>query len=169
MKLIGAVLILTGSLAAGLLAVRRMDYRIAALRALIAALDILGHELDCFLPSMPDWLRSSAERSPEPAASFFNLCARRLCDQDGTALAELWNEAARQRLGALKSGDLEPVLTLGPVLGRYDADSQRRSIGAARKQLEAKLAEAAARRRDSGRVCTVLCAAAGTLLVVVLL
>ena len=58
---------------------------------------------------------------------------------------------------------------LGQVLGRYDADSQRRALAEAAAELRALRAEAAEDRRRLGRVYGVLGVAGGLLLVILLI
>ena len=58
---------------------------------------------------------------------------------------------------------------LGPVLGRYHADSQRRALEEASAELRALREGAAEDRRRLGRVYTVLGVAGGLLLVILLI
>lgn len=169
MKLIGVLLVLSGSFGAGFAAVRRLDCRVAALRALTTALDVLAHELEISLPAMSDWLLDTASRSPEPAASFLRACTERLEQQGGAALWEAWSDAAQQELSMLKTGDMEVLLSLGTVLGRYDGESQRRSITAVHAQLTVQLESALEERRRCGRIYGTLSAVLGIFLVIILI
>lgn len=169
MKLIGVLLILSGSLGIGVSAIRRLDGRVTALRALTAALDILEHELEICLPSMPQWLSSTANRSAEPASSFFRVCVEELNLQQGMPLSEIWRTAAKRELSVLKSQDIETMMSVGLVLGRYDAESQKSSISAARTQMAALMEAAVEERNKCGKVYGTLGAAVGIFLVIVLI
>lgn len=169
MKLIGVVLILSGSFGIGFSAIQRLAGRVTALRSLTAALDVLEHELEFGLPSMPEWLKNTASRSSEPASSFLRACIEKLNIQDGMTLAEAWRVAAEQELSVLKPCALETIMSVGLVLGRYDAESQRNSISAARIQLKAQMEAALEERSRCGKVYGTLSAAVGLFLIIILI
>lgn len=168
MKLIGVVLILSGSFGIGFLAVRRLRGRVTALRTLTAALDVLVHELEFCLPSMPEWLGNTANRSSEPAASFLRACIEELNLQTGMPLSEIWRTAAEKELPLLKPCDIETIMSVGLVLGRYDAESQKSTISAARSQLAAQMEAAVEERNRCGKVYIALGAAVGIFMVIIL-
>lgn len=169
MKLIGVVLILSGSFGIGFSAIQRLAGRVTALRALTAALDVLEHELEFCLPSMPEWLENTASRSSEPASSFLRTCNEKLNIQDGMTLSEAWRTAAEKELSVLKPCDIETMMSVGLVLGRYDAESQRSTISAARIQLAAQLEAALEERSRCGKVYGALSAAVGFFLIIILI
>lgn len=168
MKLIGAALILCGSFGAGISSIRRLAGRVTALRALTFALDVLEHELEFCRPSMPEWLQSTAGRSPEPAASFLRTCIEKLNVQDGVTLSEAWRAAAEQELSVLKPCDMETIMSIGQVLGRYDAESQRSTISAARLRLAGQMEAALDERSRFGKVYGALSAAVGLFVIIIL-
>lgn len=169
MKVIGILLILSGSFGIGFSAVRRLAGRVAALRAMTAALDILEYELEFCLPSMQEWLGNTARRSSEPASSFLRACIDKLRIEDGMTLSEAWSAAAEKELSVLKSCDIEIIMSVGLVLGRYDAESQRSTISAARVRLSAQMEAAQEERSRCGKVYGTLSAAVGFLLIIVLI
>lgn len=169
MKLIGVMLILSGSFGIGFSAIQRLAGRVAALRTLTAALDVLEHELEFGLPSMTEWFENTASRSLEPASSFLRACIEKLNIQDGITLSEAWRTAAEQELSILKPCDIETIMSIGLVLGRYDAESQRSSISAARIQLAAQMEAALEERSRCGKVYGTLSAAVGFFLIIILI
>ena len=169
MKLVGAILVLAGSFGIGFSAIQRLDGRVKALKALTAALDILEHELEFCLPSMQEWLQKTANRSSEPVSSFFRVCLEELNLQGGVTLSDAWQTAAEKELSALKSSDIEMMMAVGFVLGRYDAESQRSTISMARVQLAAQAEAAVEERRRCGKVYGTLSAVAGMFLIIILL
>lgn len=169
MKVIGVVLLLTGSAGVGLLAVRQLNARVTTLRSLTNAFDVMEHELDFRLPSMADWINDTARRSTQPAESFLEACVSGIGKNEGTAFGEIWKRAAASELPALKQCDIEIVMMMGTVLGRYDAESQRSTIAEARKRLTEHLASAVEERKRQGKVYSVLGATAGAFLVILLL
>ena len=150
-------------------AVRRLERRVKTLRSLTEALELMERELDFRLPPMKDLIRETARRSAEPASGFLLTCAERMDEREGQPLAGLWQQAALEELPALKPCDREALLSVGVVLGRYDAESQRGVISAARERLAGFLADAVEERRRKGRVYGALGAAAGAFLVILLL
>lgn len=168
LKIIGVVFVLSGSVGIGWSVIRRMNARVTALRSLAVAFDALEYELDFSLPSMEDWLQRTASRASEPAASFFKTCAKRLKVREGVALLEVWREAAEKELSVLKPDDTETLALVGSVLGRYDAESQKNAISAARIRLEAQTELASEELSRCGKVYGMLSAAVGIFLVIIL-
>lgn len=169
LKMVGAVLLLAGGVGFGLSAVGRLDRRVIALRSLTEALELMERELDFRLPPMKDLIRETAERSAQPASGFLRACAKKMDVWEGQPMSELWQQAALEQLPALKPCDLEALFSVGAVLGRYDAESQRGIISAARDRLSGFLADAVEERRRQGRVYGALGATAGAFLVILLL
>ncbi len=169
LRMVGAVLLLAGGVGLGLSAVKRLDRRVKTLRSLTEALELLEREMDFRLPPMKELIRETARRSAEPASGFLRVCAERMEEWEGQPLADLWQQAALDELPALKPCDRETLLSVGAVLGRYDAESQRGVISAARERLAVFLTDAVEERRRQGRVYGALGAAAGAFLVILLL
>lgn len=168
LKLVGAALLLTGGAGLGVSAVIRLERRVTALRSLTQALELMERELDFRLPPMKNLIRETARRSSEPASGFLRACAEKLEEWDGQPLSGLWQRAAMDQLPALKPCDLEALFSVGAVLGRYDAESQRGVISAARERLTGFLFDATEERRRQGRVYGTLGATAGVFLVILL-
>lgn len=169
LKMVGAALLLTGGVGLGVSAVRRLERRVITLRSLTQALVLMERELDFRLPPMKELIWETARRSAEPASGFLRACAEGMDELEGRPLAGLWQQAAMDKLPALKPCDLETILSVGAVLGRYDAESQRGAISAARERLNGFWADAVEERRRQGKVYSVLGATAGAFLVILLL
>ena len=169
LKIVGAALLLTGGIGFGLAAVRRLERRVKTLQSLTEALELMERELDFRLPPMKELIWETARRSAEPASEFLAACAERMDELEGQPLSGLWQQAALDELPALKPCDREVLLSVGAVLGRYDAESQRGAISAARERLAGFLADAVEERRRQGRVYGALGATAGAFLVILLL
>jgi len=113
---------------------------------------------------------STAGRSTEGAVrKFFSACGDELNKNLDNPFRDLWNRAAHKHLTALKKSDLEPVLALGSVLGRYDGEGQRKAIGQTHNALTQALSNAAVERSSQGKVYTVLGTTAGAFLLILLL
>lgn len=169
MRIVGASLLLAGGVGLGISAVGRLNRRVTTLQSLTEALELMERELDFRLPPMRELILETSRRSAEPAAGFLRTCAKGMDELEGQLLSGLWQRAALMKLPALKKCDLETLLSVGAVLGRYDAESQRSVISAARERLAGFLADAVEDRRRQGRVYGTLGAAAGIFLVILLL
>lgn len=167
-RLLGAALVTAGCGALGLLGVARLDGRVRDLGELAAGLDALQRELGWRLSPLPQALDTAARAVRGPAAEFFAQCAQRAGGMDGQSFQQVWRDglsAASLRLGP---GDKALLERLGPVLGRYDGDSQRLALEDAAAGLRSLQGEAADDRKRLGRVYGVLGMAAGLFLAILL-
>ena len=168
-RLLGAVLVVAGCGALGLGGVARLDGRVKDLGELAAGLDALQRELGWRLAPLPQALDTAARAVHGPASVFFTQCARQAGQTDGQPFQQIWLDslsAAPLRLTAEDRGFLE---RLGPVLGRYDGDSQRLALEDAAAGLRQLQGAAADDRRRLGRVYGVLGMTAGLFLAILLI
>ena len=168
-RLLGAVLVVAGCGALGLCAVARLEGRVRDLGELAAGLDTLQRELGWRLAPLPDALDRAAGAAHGPAADFFARCARGSRSPEGQAFQEVWREGLNAAPLRLKPEDKALLDRLGPVLGRYDGDSQRLALEEGAAGLRALQGAAAEDRSRLGRVYGVLGTAAGLLAVILLL
>lgn len=168
-RLVGAALVTAGCGALGLAGTARLDGRVRDLGELAAGLDALQRELGWRLAPLPDGLAEAAGSVRGPAEQFFTGCARGAGLPDGRAFQEVWREELDAAPLRLRPEDRVLVERLGPVLGRYDGDSQRRALEDAAAGLRALQETAADDRRRLGRVYGVLGVSAGLLLTIFLL
>lgn len=168
-RLVGAALVTAGCGALGLAGTARLDGRVRDLGELAAGLDALQRELGWRLAPLPDGLETAAGLVRGPAEQFFTGCARGAGLPDGRAFQEVWREELDAAPLRLRPEDRVLVERLGPVLGRYDGDSQRRALEDAAAGLRALQETAADDRRRLGRVYGVLGVSAGLLLAIFLL
>lgn len=169
LKLLGAALLLSGCAGFGWSGVRNLELRVKTLRSMSAALELIGCELDFRAPPVRELFERLAVETEQPAASFFRACAEEMSVGEGRPLSELWRKCVKERLTSLKQAEAACLISVGAVLGRYDAQSQRRALNRAREQLDGYLSGAMQERRQKGRVYGALSAAAGVFLVVLLL
>ena len=168
-RMLGAVLLIAGCGGLGLGAVGRLDGRVRDLRELAAGLDAMERELGWRLAPLPEALEAAGQAAGGGAARFFTRCAQAARHTDGRAFQELWRDSLEAAPLRLAEGDRALLRRLGPVLGRYDGDSQRRALEEASAELRALREGAAEDRRRLGRVYTVLGVAGGLLLVILLI
>ena len=168
-RLAGAALVVAGCAALGLLGVARLDGRVRDLGELAAGLDALQRELGWRLAPLPDALDAAARVARGPAAALFARCAQGAREPDGRAFQDVWREGLSAAPLRVTAEDRSFLERLGPVLGRYDGDSQRLALEDAAAGLRSLQGEAADDRRRLGRVYGVLGTAAGLLIAIALI
>lgn len=165
---LGAALVAGGGLWLGLDRARWHQSRVRVLRALLLALEQLERELRETARPMADLLTALAE--PEgPLRGCFLACRAGLAELEERSFESVWAGAFQGGDLPLAGEDLEPVLALGRVLGRYDQESQRKAIQGARQALERSLEQALSDRARLSRLDCVLGASAGLLAAILLL
>lgn len=169
LKLIGAVLLLSGSVGLGVSSVRNLERRVKTLRSMSTALELMKCELDFRAPPMRELFGAAAKGTSEPASSFFYTCAEKTKQMEGRPLAELWRQCMEERLTALTDAEAECLMSVGTVLGRYDVQSQQCVLTQTREQVNGYLNEAVQDRQRKGRMYGALSMAAGIFLVIVML
>lgn len=165
----GACLLMAGCGALGLGAVGRLDGRVRDLRELSAGLDILQRELGWRLSPLPGALETAAAGVHGRAARFFTFCAQGAGALDGAPFRSLWQEGLDRCPLVLDREDRALVEQLGPVLGRYDGDSQRQAVEGVVAGLARRREQAEEERRRLGRVYGVLGVTAGLFLTILLI
>lgn len=169
LKLLGGILLLGGGLALGLGAVGELDTRAKGLAAAAASLNLLEGELAFRLPPMPDLLETLARRAPPPADAFYAACGRGMALLGERPFEAIWADALEEEPMGLAPEDRAVLRELGPVLGRYGPEDQRRAAEAARVRLEAAAERVRERRRREGRAYGTLGLAMGAFVTILLL
>lgn len=167
--LMGAVLVTAGCGALGLGAVHCLDGRVRDLGELAAGLDTLQRELGWRLSPLPQGLETAARAVHGPAAEFFAQCAQKIRGPGEQTFQEIWREGLSAGRLRLAKEDRALLERLGPVLGRYDGDSQRGALEETAAGLRSLQGTAADDRRRLGRVYGVLGTTVGLLLAILLI
>lgn len=157
MRLFGALLLTGCGLALGLGAVGSARRRSAALEGWQGALELMGAELEFALPPMGELLRRSARAADQPVKGCLNAAADGLTALGERPFSDIWEQALEGCSPPLTEADMELLGRLGGILGRYDAQSQRRAVA----RTEAELSERALRVREELRRSGKAWAAAG--------
>lgn len=167
-KLVGAVLVAAGSGWLGLSAASGLTKRLRAVQAMISGLELMERELWERGAALPELMAALARRCAPPAAGFFQRCAEGCAQLDQVPFGESWRQAV-EGLELLSPDAQAALLPLGEVLGRYEADSQRKALEHARQALEREEQRAQEERRRLGRVYQALGLSGGAFLVILLL
>ena len=168
-RFLGAALLVAGCGGLGLSAANRLDCRVRDLRELSAGLEILQRELSWRLAPLPEALEAAAGGTHGRAAQFFAFCARESKRLAGAPFRTLWSRGLERSPLRLSREDRVLLEQLGPVLGRYDGDSQRQAVENVLTGLGRQQAQAEDDRRRLGRVYGVLGLTAGVFLALVLI
>ena len=169
LKAVGSMLLLFGCLWIGMLKVRQMDKRIKTLRSMLCALEVMEREILFSMPLLEDVLNSAARATEGATRDFLSLCSSELKNGSDAPFFEIWNRAACENLTALTGNDLEHVLALGNVLGRYDSGEQQQALHKVQIALQQTLSNAVADRNSQGKVYKTLSATVGVFLVILFL
>ena len=168
-RFLGAALLMAGCGGLGLSAVNRLDSRVRDQRELSAGLEILQRELGWRLAPLPEAMETAAGGTHGRAAQFFAYCARESRQLAGAPFRTRWSRGLEQCPLRLSQEDRALLEQLGPILGRYDGDSQRQAVENVLAGLSRQQAQAEDDRRRLGRVYGVLGLTAGLFLALALI
>ena len=169
LKAVGSLLLLFGCLSIGMVNVKQMDKRIKTLQSLLCAMEVMEREMSFSVPLLEDIMIISSQSTESAVRSFLSMCSYELKKGSDDPFCAIWNRAAREHLTALKENDLEHVLALGNVLGRYDSEGQRQAILRTHAVIKQMLSNAQADRNSRSKVYKTVSATAGVFLVILLL
>lgn len=169
MRLLGAGLILLAACGVGGVNWLDRQRHLRCLRALCEALSLLHAELKTNRTPLTRLLPYAAEQAEDRASAFLRQVSDSLTQLGERSFSELWQEAACCQLSVLRQGELEELLSVGRVLGRFELQEQLNTLTRCESRLRARLEQNEARSRDEARLSLGLPAAAGALLVLLLL
>ncbi len=167
-KICGMILLLFGATWVGMSASKKLDMRVKTLRSILECLELFEWELTTNVPLTNQLFADVSKRVSQPASLFLNACLQNMRANE-YIMSEVWERAAQKQLTSLNYDDLEAVLSLGAVLGRYDTDSQKHSIMAAHQRLCGNLNNAIDEKKRLGRLYRTLGVMAGAFLVIIFL
>ena len=168
-RFLGVALLTAGCGGLGLSAANRLDSRVRDLRELSAGLEILQRELGWRLSPLPKALEAAAGGTHERTALFFAFCAQGSKQLAGISFRTLWSKGLEQCPLRLSREDRALLEQLGPILGRYDGESQQQAVENVLTGLSRQLVQAEDDRRRLGRVYGVLGLTAGLFLTLMLI
>lgn len=169
LKIWGSLMLLCGCTGIGLLQVKYMDKRIRTLQSMVCALEVMERELSFRIPLLEEMLAEVVRMTDGPTQKFFSLCRNELNKGINKPFCEIWSQTAHEHLSALRKSDLDSILMLGGVLGRYDREGQLQAIVRTQKALEQDCSNAVVERSNRGKVYRVVSTTAGVFLLILLL
>ena len=169
MRWAGALLIFLAFAGFGAAFALAKKRRIDALRGMCAALELMNGELSARLTPLPELCGLLAGRASGAAGEFLGLLAASLPGLGERDFSALWREAAERSLGSLSGAELSEITRLGDIVGRYELAEQTRALELCLAELRNCLRAAQSAYPGEKKLGFGLAAAAGALLVVVLL
>lgn len=169
LKLMGAFLLTGGGLVLGLGPMEELSRRLEALAGWQTALELWEGELSFRLPDLPHLLADLSRGAPGPAGETLTDLAAGLERLGERSLEETWAYVLMENSGPLGREDLEPLLALGPVLGRCGWEDQRRALRRTRERLEERSVQLRRERERKGKAYAALGLSLGAFLTILLL
>lgn len=169
MRGLGAVMAFAACCALGLMRIAAARRRIDTLAALTEALYVMRGELAARLTAMPMLVEYMAQHSRGDAQSFFDAVRDRLPQLGRRELSELWCESVMETLPALEKDELRELAAAGLVLGRCELEVQLAAIDRCAAALRAAQERAQADYPQQKRLSLGVSAAAGLMLVTLLI
>ncbi|HZK87418.1 MAG TPA: hypothetical protein VFC40_05610 [Syntrophomonas sp.] len=151
LKTMGAIFIVSGLGAYGLMGARSISNRVEQIRNIRLAMGFLEKEISYLHTPLPLALERASQCTPEPARTLFFECGRTLQDRQGMTTPEAWAQSLEKMgiISDLKDEDLELLKMLSSQMGMSGADEQKKLFGLMQEQL--KIQEEKARREmESG-------------------
>jgi stage III sporulation protein AB len=165
----GLLLLFASCLSFGLNLVGEKRRRVAALKELCEALEIMQGELSAHATPIPSLCAMLAERTRGCAAALFKALSERLEDLGEKDFSVLWCEAGEESCALLSEEDRGLLKELGMVLGRYDLDTQLMELQRCAHSLQDRLEREKRLLPGRRRLILGLSASFGALLVILLL
>ena len=171
LKLIGSILVFGSCAALGLSARQGLRRRIAAADAMHRALSHIRSEIACRRTPLPDIVAELAEDNDAEVRMVFRLLRRRLREETDRSFGYLWRACLRDSRAQTGLGEEECRILCDAAnyLGRYDAGEQLAGLAQTMYRLSAARAAAEQELRQKGNLYRVCGAAAGILVVLVLI
>lgn len=168
-RLVGAVLLTSGSAALGLGAAAHLDGRVRDLKGLIAGLEAMKRALSASMEPLSQMLRAAAQSVQGRPKEFFQFCQQGASCPGEDGFAAVWAAALEAVPLRLEEQDLLELKPLEGVLGRFDGDSQLAALDRTAAQLAVRLEEAEEQRRRLGKVYGALGVTSGLFLAILLI
>jgi len=170
LKLIGALMLIGGSVVIGLRAMERLSERVSVYAALIHAIQIMQAEITFRLTPLTELMKLLGGQIEAPVNQLFEHCYHGLCKNESGVFSAVWDNSLRQTIGPELSLEARQNLReLGGVLGRYDAETQAKALAHMSVRMEYFLESAKREKERQSKVYGVLGLVSGLAAVIVLI
>lgn len=168
LRVMGAVLVMAGTVGLGWRGVQRLGERVEALRGLQGAVAYLEEELAFRFTPLPQLLEQLSQNRKGAVGAFFGKMGKKM-EQCDVPLRQSWRQAVEETLPMLKDEERQTVAELGEVLGQYDAQTQAQALKLAGERLAGSYMAAQEERGRLGKVYLALGVAGGLVTVLMLM
>lgn len=168
-RLMGAALLSAAAVLLGFGSVVRLRRRTEDLRGLRSGLSAMERSLADRSAPLSEVLQEGAVAACGTSRDFFSFCAKGIPRLEGRPFVTLWEASLEGTPLTLELEDRRVLAELGPVLGRFDSESQTMALRTAVDRLERQAQEAVEQQRRLSKVYGSLGISAGLLLMIILL
>lgn len=169
MRALGALLLVAGGFSFGICALREKRSRIAALRQIEAALELLCSELELHEAPLPEAVSNAARHAEGMGKALLHALEAQFPRLGEASFAQLWTAAVTRTCVPLLPHERDELNLLGHSLGRYELSAQLRELHACCVFLEERRNAAEQAFPGERRLLLGLSAAAGAFLAILLL
>lgn len=171
LKWLGAGLVICGSAAIGASMTGDLRRRILELQEMRKMVVVLQGEIRYGNAALNVAFRRGAMRIRQPFQGFLECMADQMEEYRGEAMAEIFRQGMKERLGAtaLRATDLELLERLGESLGYLDVKTQMDSMDLFLEQVSRLCLEAEEELRSKAKVYRYLGVSAGLFLAIILI
>lgn len=170
-RIAGAILVGVSGAVMGIYMGRGLRLRVRVLGLVIFALQTIESEIAFARTPLPDIIKKLARCGETPVSRLFREMSTHFETHNHASFAEVWCGCIRRNKDelALTHDETEILYDLGGSLGRYDLDTEERTLKLATRRLERCLEAARERQVKEGRLCSTLGLSAGIISAIILL
>ncbi len=129
-KVVGACLILFGCVFAGVYLSSSLSVRVRVLNSFLQSFDIMKAEICGKLTPLEDVIEYLSRVTSAPLCVFYQNCFDKMKENRDVPFRIIWNkELRRSEFLRLKKYEVDKIVELGNILGRYGAEEQNIAIG----------------------------------------
>lgn len=169
LKVVGAVLVMAGTIGLGWRGVERLGERAEVLRGLQGSVAYLEEELAFRFTPLPQLLEHLRQNRKGAVGAFFAAVGKKMERCEDVSLRQSWRQSVEETFPMLKDEERKTVAELGEVLGQYDAKTQIQSLKLTGERLAGFYLAAQEERSRLGKVYLALGVAGGLATVLVLI
>lgn len=168
-KVLGAILVLSGSALFGFRICSADRDRLNLLRELIYALEQLQGELELRCAPFPDLFLSVSKRAQGKACGFLRDVTEKMKRLGEESFAEIWSRQVQRAFPALSEEERDELSRLGMTLGKMDLEAELRALAGCRAYLGLRLSDLQEQLPGRKRLILGLSAAAGLVTVILMI
>lgn len=166
LRLIGGLCVIGGAAVAGVRLVCQRRRQLAEWERFLDACRVMERELRCREPELGPLLERLAEENTGHVRACFAACRRGMETLGQRGFSVIWRESLTGVGLSIPKTELELLLNLGEILGRYDRETQCNALLRVAEESGERLQRAREALRGQDKLYMTLSIAGGILLVV---